>query len=269
MVRSPAVAGLFYPAQRDELERLVESCLGPPPVHAPEPARACLVPHAGYPYSGAVAGAVYRRVRLPRRFIILCPRHYPVGQPLAILSSGSWLTPLGEAPVDGELASRLRRACSLLREDAEAHRMEHSLEVQLPFLQKLVGEFRFVPIALGTGVLAALEELGRAIARAVTQTPEDVLIIASSDMNHYESDRVTREKDRLAIERILALDPVGLFRVVTEQEISMCGYAAAVAMLTAARELGASQAELVRYATSGDVTGEREAVVGYAGIVIR
>ncbi len=268
MRREPAVAGLFYPAQREQLERLLDTCLGPPAAE-PEPAVACLVPHAGYIYSGPVAGAVYRRLLLPRRFIILCPRHYPVGQPLAILSSGSWQTPLGEVPVDTVLAQALRQACPLLREDAEAHRMEHSLEVQLPFLQRLLGEFRFVPVALGTAVLAALEELGRAVARVVAGAGEPVLVIASSDMNHYESDAVTRQKDRRAIERILALDPAGLFRTVTEEEISMCGFAAAVAMLTAARELGASRAELVRYATSGDVTGDRSAVVGYAGIVIQ
>jgi AmmeMemoRadiSam system protein B len=268
MRRAPAVAGLFYPAQREQLERLLDTCLGPPAAE-PEAAVACLVPHAGYIYSGPVAGAVYRRLLLPRRFIILCPRHHPVGQPLAILSSGSWQTPLGDVPVDTALAHAIRQACPLLREDPEAHRLEHSLEVQLPFLQRLLGEFQFVPVALGTAVLAALEELGRAVARVVAEAGEPVLIIASSDMNHYESDAVTRQKDRKAIERILALDPAGLFRTVAEEEISMCGFAAAVAMLTAARELGASRAELVRYATSGDVTGDRSAVVGYAGIVIQ
>lgn len=269
MTRRPVVAGHFYPADPTELGRALEFCLGAPAKTLPGRALGCMVPHAGYPYSGQVAGTVYRRLAPPSRVILLGPRHYPAGQAMAILSEGEWLTPLGAARIDTPLAAGLKRACPLLREDNVAHEREHAIEVQLPFLQRIAGDFTFVPVALGTIVLAALEELGEAIARVIETESEPVLLVASSDMNHYESDSLTRPKDRLAIEKILELDPRGLYETVLEHDISMCGFAAAIVMLVAARRLGASGAELVSYATSGDVTGDREAVVGYAGIVVR
>jgi MEMO1 family protein len=158
--------------------------------------------------------------------------------------------------------------CPRLREDAVAHEREHSLEVQIPFLQRLAGNFRFVPVLLATDRYPAIEELGHAVARVVAAQEEPVLVIASSDMNHYESDAITRAKDKRAIARILALDPQGLYDMVRREQISMCGYAATVAMLVAVRDLGATKARLVRYATSGDINGDRERVVGYVGIVI-
>jgi AmmeMemoRadiSam system protein B len=269
MIRHPVVAGRFYPADAAELHRSLEFCLNGPAGAPVERVLACMVPHAGYPYSGQVAGSVYRSLEPPSRAILIGPRHFPAGHPLAILSEGEWLTPLGAARIDAPLAAALKRACPLLREDAVAHQREHALEVQLPFLQRIAKDFTFVPLALGTIVLAALEELGEAIARVVAAEPEPVLIVASSDMNHYESDSLTRPKDRMAIEKILQLDPRGLFETVREHDISMCGFAAAVTMLFAARRLGATSADLVSYATSGDVTGDREAVVGYAGIIVR
>ena len=268
MIRRPAVAGRFYPGTAKELERAVETCLGAGETAKKQRAIACMVPHAGYPYSGGVAGAVYRRIAPPARLILIGPRHFPYGEPMAIVSEGSWMTPLGPAAIDIELAEELKRACPLLREDRVAHEREHSLEVQLPFLQRISGEFSFVPIVLGTIVLAALEELGEAIGRVVAGQREPVLLVASSDMNHYESDSLTRRKDEKAIERILRLDPRGLFETVEREKISMCGFAAAVSMMAAALRLGANRAELVAYATSGDVTGDREAVVGYAGIIV-
>jgi hypothetical protein len=218
-------------------------------------------------YSGHVAGAVFGR--LPKRptYIILCPNHTGRGAPLAIMSSGEWLTPLGRVPVDSALARLLRRSCHLLMEDAEAHEDEHSLEVQLPFLQRSVGEFKFVPIAIGVGGYSGLESLGHSIAQAVGPTAA-VMIIASSDMNHYEPDSLTRQKDRKAIDKILALDPPGLYEVLRHEDISMCGYGPTIAMLTAAKDLGAQGAELIKYATSADTSGDRDAVVGYAGIVV-
>ena len=268
MIRLPAVAGRFYPADAGELTRQIETLIGSTPPGEKLRARACLVPHAGYMYSGHVAGAVYGKLELPRRFIILGPRHYPQGEPLAIISQGAWQTPLGHAQMDSALAARLKHACPLLREDSIAHHAEHSLEVQLPFLQRLAGEFHFVPIALGTDRFPALEELGRAIAEVVAEQTEDVLVVASSDMNHYESDAVTRVKDRKAIDQMLALDPRGLYDAVRREGITMCGYGPAVTMLAAARQLGATRAELVRYATSSDVSGDHDEVVGYAGIVV-
>jgi hypothetical protein len=270
MIRQPAVAGRFYPDHPLEAQREVDAHVGTPPAQR-QRAIGCVVPHAGWMYSGHVAGAVYARLELPRRIIILCPRHYPVGQPLAILTEGAWRTPLGDAPVDAELATAIAHAFPQLREDSAAHAHEHSLEVQLPFLQRLVPEFRFVPIALGTDRYGVLEELGRALAEVVAREQAaggSVLLLASSDMNHYESDAITRGKDRQAIDRVLALDPRGLFETVRREGISMCGYGPTTAMLVAARQLGATRAELVKYATSGDVSGDMDRVVGYAGIVV-
>jgi len=266
MVRPPAVAGLFYPSEPRELARQIEAVCDPGKTKSR--ALACMVPHAGYVYSGRVAGAVYSSVEIPRKCILLGPRHFPAGQPLAILTDGAFATPLGEATIDKTLAVELARACPLLREDPVAHAREHSLEVQLPFLQKLRADLQIVPVVLGTDRYGAIEELGYAVARVVKAENEPVLMIASSDMNHYEGDAITRAKDQRAIARILALDSRGLYDTVRQEGITMCGYAATVAMLIAARELGASEAALVSYATSGDVTGELDRVVGYAGIVV-
>ncbi len=265
-IRQPAVAGHFYPAKPETLLRELRSYTTAEGDKLP--ALGCVVPHAGYMYSGHVAGAVYARLDLPQRFVILCPNHTGVGQPLATMTSGHWLTPLGEASIDSELATALLAECSLLSEDQVAHRAEHALEVQLPFIQCLVREFSFVPIAVGVGRFEPLQQLGQAIASALTGRQERVLIVASSDMNHYESDAVTRVKDRKAIDQILALDPRGLFDVVMREDISMCGYGPTVAMLTAARQLGATSAQLIKYATSGDISGDRNMVVGYAGVAV-
>ncbi|MFQ5662864.1 MAG: AmmeMemoRadiSam system protein B [Terriglobia bacterium] len=267
MRRKPAVAGRFYSARPPELLRDLERYIEV--VTPRQKARGCVVPHAGIMYSGHVAGAVYGRLELPSASIILCPNHSRYGQPLAIMSEGEWETPLGNVPIDAALANALKQACPGLEEDAEAHRFEHSLEVQLPFLQHLQRNFRFVPIAIGVGEYEPLEELGRAMAAVVADTAARPLLVASTDLNHYEPEAVNRIKDRKAIDRILALDPRGLYETVERENISMCGYGPTVAVLTATRELGAQNAELVRYATSGDVTGDRSAVVGYAGIILR
>jgi MEMO1 family protein len=266
-LRHPAVAGRFYPEDRDTLLSDLRSFLQGR--EAPRPALACMVPHAGYIYSGSVAGAVFADLEIPPRCLLLCPNHTGRGRPLAIMSHGAWQTPLGRIPIDSQMAETLKQRCPLLSEDAEAHRGEHAIEVVLPFLQQSRPRLSFVPIALGTGQLAALEQLGEALA-AVAQTVEQpVLIIASSDMNHYENDQITRMKDTKAIERILALDAQGLYDVVIREDISMCGFGPAVAMLTAAKRLGATSAKLIKYATSGDAFGDREMVVGYAGVVVR
>ena len=271
MVREPAVAGRFYPARADQIGRELPQYFSAEqgsPVHA----IGCVVPHAGWMYSGHVAGAVYARVALPRRFIILCPRHFPMGQPLAINCRGAWRTPLGEVKIDEALADALVRACPLLREDDVAHRTEHSLEVQLPFLQHLLGDFKMVPIALGTDRFASFETLGEAIAGVVaqarTESSDDVLVIASSDLNHYENDAITRMKDEKAIAQILDLNPRGLYDTVRRENISMCGFGPTTAMLIAARRLGATRAELIRHATSAEISGDFDRVVGYAGIVV-
>ena len=266
MLRQPAVAGRFYPDDPAALAADVASYLSPEQQRMK--AIGCIAPHAGYVYSGRVAGAVFARVEIPSSCIILCPNHTGRGHPLAIMDEGAWQTPLGKIEIDADLARKLLEPFPALTPDAAAHQFEHAIEVELPFLQSIRRDVQFVPIAVGTSRLLLLEKLGEAVARAVQESGDQILIIASSDMNHYEDDATTRVKDRKAIDQILALDPGGLYHTVINESISMCGFGPSVAMLTAAKLLGAKQAELVAYATSGDVNGDRHAVVGYAGIVI-
>jgi len=267
MIRKPAVAGRFYPANPAHLTSALEGFVYP--VSEPAKAIGIIAPHAGYMYSGHVAGAVYSEVMLPPRNIVLCPNHTGRGVPLSIMRSGEWETPLGNMRIDEELCSAVMDADPDLEEDVAAHQFEHALEVQLPFMRHVGGpDVTFVPITIGTGSWKQLADLGRAIAQAMEKVAPDALIIASSDMNHYESDAITRVKDRKAIDRVLELDPIGLYDVVDREDISMCGYGPATAMMTAARMLGASKANLVKYATSADVSGDFDRVVGYAGMMI-
>jgi len=265
-VREPAVAGRFYPGRRDELLREVRAYT--PAAAEKITALGCIAPHAGYMYSGHVAGAVYSHLELPKSYVILCPNHTGMGEPLAIMTSGRWRTPLGEATVDNALGTALKERLDLLSEDVLAHHNEHALEVQLPFLQAEVGDFTFVPIVVGVSRFEVLEQLGQTIAETLGEQSRKTLVVASSDMNHYESDAVTRVKDHKALEKVLALDPAGLFDVVHREGISMCGYGPSVAMLTAAKQLGATTAQLIKYATSGDISGDRDMVVGYAGVAV-
>lgn len=267
VVRYPAVAGRFYPADPSSLLSDVNSFIQPRANASA--ALGCVAPHAGYMYSGHVAGAVYARLELPDRCILMCPNHTGMGRPLAIMSRGKWMTPLGELAIDADLADQLKDKFPLLEENAEAHRAEHGAEVHLPFLQALNPNITFVPIALGTGQFDILQALGLAMAGVISQQGCPILIIASSDMNHYENDAITRIKDHRAIERILALDPMGLFETVVRDDISMCGIGPTVVVLTAVLQLGATKAELVKYATSADVSGDKQRVVGYAGILVR
>jgi MEMO1 family protein len=264
------VAGRFYPGDTDDLRAEAGAYLSQSDSAATNPVRAigCIAPHAGYVYSGHVAGAVFARIEVPRRCVVLCPNHTGMGRPLAVMSEGAWKTPLGDVPIDAALAAALKQCFPALEEDSVAHRAEHAAEVELPFLQLRQPGLAFVPIALGTRQFDVLEALGNALAETVAAQNDHVVIVASSDMNHYESDVLTRIKDHRAIERILALDARGLHEAVVEQNISMCGLGPAVVLLTAARKLGAKTAELVKYATSGDVSGDRARVVGYAGIVV-
>ncbi len=266
-VRMPAVAGKFYPRRAEELRREVREYTFPPD-RARVAAIGCIAPHAGYMYSGHVAGAVYSGLEIPNHVIILCPNHTGMGHPLAVMTRTAWQTPLGDVAADAELGTALLQRFPALHEDSAAHRSEHAIEVQLPFLQMRRLDLSFVPIAVGTSDFGVLRELGQAVADVISAWSDKVLIIASSDMNHYESDAVTRVKDHKAIERVLALDPRGLWEVVMNEDISMCGFGPSVVMLTAAKRLGATSATLLKYATSGDVSGDHEMVVGYAGIIV-
>jgi AmmeMemoRadiSam system protein B len=262
--RIPAVAGTFYPGSARELDRQVRSYTRE--TGEKIRARGIVVPHAGYVYSGGVAGEVYSSVEIPDRHIIFCPNHTGAGDGAAVMARGAWRMPWGEVSIDGELAGRLLAASPLLSEDATAHRGEHSLEVQLPFLRRFRETFRFVPVALGPLSFNDCRTLGEAVARVVRDEAPPPLLIASSDMSHYEPEGVARKKDGMAIDRMLALDPEGLYRVVRSERISMCGVIPATVVLCASLSLGATCARLVKYSTSGDVSGDRERVVGYAGL---
>jgi hypothetical protein len=268
MLRRPAVAGRFYPADPETLRTALREMTGGRRPPADPGGIAVMVPHAGYIYSGSVAGATYTAVRLPGRAVILGPNHTGEGEPIAVMNDGAWESPLGPAPIDAPLAAAILSRCPEASVDDRAHRREHALEVQIPFLQYLLGDVRFVPICVGTLRLPLLLGLGRAVAEAIRDSNEEALVVVSSDMSHYVPVAEAEAQDRKAIDRVVALDPEGLHRVVREEEISMCGVAPAVAGLEAARRLGARGARLVAYATSGDRSGDFQSVVGYAGVAI-
>jgi len=267
--RTPAVAGTFYEGTPERLAAQVAACFAEnPEPETKERFIGAVVPHAGLMYSGHVAAAFYGMAELPRRFIILCPNHTGFGHFAAINRDGDWLTPLGSVSIDAPLAEALIQRSPLLAEDSRAHVREHSLEVQLPFLQQLLGEFTFVPICLGANRYDYCEEIGHAIATVIQAADEPVGILASSDLNHYEDQKTTLRKDQAAIDAVLQLDPQELWRVVDELDISMCGFIPTTTMLIAAKQLGAKDARLIKHATSGDINGDYAHVVGYAAIVI-
>ncbi len=265
-IRQPAVAGTFYPADPKALRDQIASCLKPTSTKIT--AKGIVVPHAGYIYSGSVAGQVYSQINIPDRLIILSPNHTGLGVPFSINNRGAWRLPMGNAQIDEKLADRLMKECPLLEVDTEAQMHEHSLEVQIPFLQFLKKDFRFVPITLGHLSLKQCEELGEALAQVIVQEKEPILIIASSDMNHYENQTITLEKDQWAIDKILTQDPKGLFDTVHSKKISMCGIIPTTVMLATCNKLKAKRTLLVDHKTSGDVSGDFEKVVGYAGLII-
>jgi MEMO1 family protein len=266
-IRKSAVAGYFYPGERAELARFLSEHLTKG--EGTLPAKAIVVPHAGYSYSGALAALVYTSILLPRRFVILCPNHTGAGAPMATASEADWETPLGYARVDKHLCLRLKELCDQVEESPEAHREEHSLEVQLPFLQYLLSnDFTFVPLSIGSSSYDRLVQLGQALGQLAGSVDEPVLIVSSSDMNHFESADVTLRKDQLAISRIGELDSWGLWQTVRKHGISMCGYAPTVAAIEAARALGCRKGVLLGHSHSGQITGENSHVVGYAGIAL-
>lgn len=264
--REAVVAGQFYPGNPNKLRQTIGSLIRQPSLL--EEAKAVVVPHAGYIYSGAVAGEVFSSIRLPPRILFLGPNHTGRGAGLALAPAGQWEMPLGPAIVDAAMNQSLLAECASLREDAAAHHAEHAIEVQIPFMQVLRPDFRFSAICIRTIKYSDLEALGHAMARAILSTQESVLLVSSSDMTHYESAGQASQQDRLAIDRILALDPEGLHQTVLERNISMCGFAPTVAVLVACRDLGASSGTLLRYTNSGEASGDYDRVVAYAGMVI-
>ena len=266
MRRDAVVAGQFYPGNPDALRAEVESFIRRPKTLLD--AKAVVVPHAGYVYSGSVAGEVFSSVRLPDRMILLGPNHTGRGGALALAPEGTWDMPLGTAHIDAEMNRNLRAECPGLQEDPAAHRFEHSLEVQVPFLQILQPGFRFCAICVRTIDFTELEALGHAMARAIRTLKEPVLLVASSDMTHYQTKEAAAKQDKFAIDQILAINPAGLYRTVMENDITMCGFAPTVAVLTACRDLGASEGRLIRYTNSGEASGDYDRVVAYAGIAV-
>jgi hypothetical protein len=259
------VAGLFYPDRPERVEAELDRLLDP---RAPRPAAALVVPHAGWMYSGRVAGEVYGRVTVPRLAIILGPNHTGRGAEGSVMARGRWAVPGGEVPIAEELARGLIAATPALEADEVAHAREHAIEVQLPFLRRLEPRLAFVPVTLMRTDLDFCREVGLAVAAVVRASAEPILLICSTDLNHYEPQAVSNRKDRLAIEALLSLDPRRLIATVSERRISMCGIAPATALLVALRELAHGPIELVRYETSGDVSGEYDRVVGYAGLIV-
>ncbi|UCC90131.1 MAG: AmmeMemoRadiSam system protein B [Dehalococcoidia bacterium] len=267
MIRQPVVAGQFYPDSPSQLKEMIRGMVDDKAEK--EEVIGLISPHAGYIYSGPVAGATISRIKFKDTFIIIGPNHTGMGRLLSIMTEGVWKTPLGEVEIDSELAKQILATSSYLEEDYGAHQYEHSIEVQIPFLQYFKKDFRLVPIMLAYSTSATYKEIGKELATAIKDLNRQVVIIASSDMTHYEPQESAQWKDTQAIEAILDLDEDKLLKRVDELRISMCGYAPAVSLISAAKELGAKRAELVRYQTSGDITGDYSSVVGYAGVILK
>ncbi len=280
-VRRPAHAGTFYPALREELVKSIEESflhrLGPGSLPRASQTRqrasvGYLVPHAGYMYSGPVAAHSYfalAREGAPKVIVVAGPNHTGLGESASVWRGDAWETPLGQVEVDQEVAKMIVSNSRFFTFDEEAHVYEHSVEVQVPFLQYIFGSnFKFVPIVIKLQTPEVSLDLASALVRLIKENGVDLVFIASSDMNHYEPHDITVRKDLEALKFVEALDPEGLFRVLEAEDISMCGPGPAMTLLYMGRMLGAQKAKVLMHATSGDVTGEKDWVVGYASAVV-
>jgi len=265
-MRKPAVANRFYPGTREQLTREIKEILPPTQSSNKIKALAVMSPHAGYIYSGALAAKTFHQVEVPETVVLLGPNHTGQGGPVA-LSADTWDMILGKVEVNSEFNTLLRHNSSLFRIDETAHRFEHSIEVQIPLLQMQTDSLKIVPVILSHLSYADCRELAKALASAIKQCKEDVLIVASSDMSHFESRRIAQQKDSIALREIEQLDPRGLFQAVIENNISMCGMIPTVITMLAVKLLGATSSQLVDYTDSGYVAGETSQVVGYAGVI--
>lgn len=263
-IRNPVVANLFYPGNSLQLMTTIERLL----VREKEMKKSTflLVPHAGYIYSGSTAGKTFACSEISKKVIILGPNHTGIGKPISIWSKGFWNTPIGSVKVDEEVASEMLNSLGKEFEDKSGHLREHSIEVELPFMQVRYENYTIVPVCVGTENYEELVELGKAIVKVFRSFKNDVTLIVSSDMNHYESVEVNKKKDDYAIKKILKIDEKGLYEVVQEKNISMCGYAPCVSALYAMKNLGFSNVEVVDYTHSGIVTNNDSEVVSYVGI---
>jgi AmmeMemoRadiSam system protein B len=266
MKRQPAVAGQFYAGTSEQLLSDLAALL--PKLPGTRTVTGIIAPHAGYVYSGAIAGAAYASINMPATVLILGPNHHGVGANTALYPDGEWLTPLGPIQINSRLNDLLSQNIPSIKADSVAHEFEHSLEVQVPFIQYLRPDATVSALCLGHGDYASIKQIGEGIAAAIRDYGGDVLIVVSSDMTHYESADSAKRKDGLALDRILNFDPEGLLQVCSSERITMCGAIPAAVMLVATRELGATQAKLIAYGTSGDITGDNRQVVGYAALAI-
>lgn len=267
MIRKAAVAGQFYPGSRQTLLAELQRCV---PTDVPkQPAIGVISPHAGYIYSGSTAGYLLAGVEIPPVVLIIGPNHRGKGAVAAISPEDYWQTPLGNLPVEQKLAALIQREIPAVQKDSLAHADEHSLEVQVPFLQYLRPDVAILPLCLGFGDYDGALLLGKGLAAAISKFDQQVLILASSDMSHYETAETAKQKDSLALEKILAYDPEGLVQTCRSNRITMCGVIPAAVMLIAAKELGATKTELVGYTNSGVTSGDMQQVVGYASVVVR
>ncbi len=265
--RRPAVAGQFYPGSESEIKRMISELID-------EGARkqkviAAMGPHAGWVFSGRGAGMLYSRIEIPKKVVVLCPNHRGMGANMAVMSEGQWELPTGPVPLAEDLVKRLLEKCPRMEEDDRAHAAEHSLEVHLPFIQHFRPDFELVPVCISRLSYSESGRTGKGMAEAVEEQGEEVLVIASSDMTHFESAARAKEKDDMAIEKMLALDPEGLYNTVAKNRISMCGVIPATIMLSYAIARGAKEAELLDYRNSGDVTGDYAEVVAYASVIVK
>jgi len=269
MVRKPVVQGQFYSGTKESLLKEVSALVDRS--SPKEDAIGAISPHAGYVYSGAVAGRTLSAMNPMSSYVIIGPNHTGMGEPFSLCMTDAWATPLGEVRLDKNLAEAILKNSHYIKSDTLAHAAEHSVEVQIPLLQGLLKEFKIVPMVVSYSGLDVYRDIGSTIAGAVKKLKmeNEVAIIASSDMTHYEPAEAARKKDRMAIDAVLAMDEARLVETVEESGITMCGYAPAAIMLAAAKSLGAKSGRLVEYRTSGDVTGDFSSVVGYAGVLIR
>lgn len=284
MIRNPAVTGAFYEADPDSLTKQIEGCfkhqVGPGRV--PESIgnsrliKSIIAPHAGYMYSGPVAAHSYKKLAedgLPETFIILCPNHTGMGSGVSTVTEGQWKTPLGLVDIDGEFAERLMGNAPIIDQDPVAHMQEHSCEVQVPFIQYLAQtagkEFKMVPISMWMQDLITATEIGNAVAQTSKQLDRDVVIVASTDFTHYKPHDIAYNNDHQVLDAIKALDEKAVMNRVEELNVTMCGFGPVNAAIIYSKQMGAEEVEVLKYATSGDITGDKSAVVGYAAAVIK
>lgn len=266
MIRQSTVAGSFYSEDAIQLKIDIESFI----------IKDCkkrsvlgiISPHAGFVYSGRVAGSLYSKIKIPDTVVIIAPNHTGYGVPYSIWPGGSWCTPFGSIEVDHKLVNKLVNACDLIEKDYEAHVYEHAAEVQLPFIQYFNPHIKIAVIVISSRNLEEIKHIGKSLSITLQKLCPDALVVASSDMSHYESQASAHRRDKIAIEEILALNEDNLYRKVHDWHITMCGICPTIAMLACSKDRGATKAELVRYETSGDITGDYDQVVGYAGIVV-